>query len=107
MKHALTLNQLKAVKTAFAKNDFRSISNRAKFALALDGIVDYHDIQSVRNKRTGNVVLYANLGDTYDTTILCYVSDAVNYGTHPANWKYKIQFRLGSWGDLVESGIYE
>lgn len=107
MNNTLTLNQLKAVKTAYAKHNFRSLSNGAKFALALEGIVDHHGIESVRNKRTGNVVMYANLGDTYDTTILCYVSDAGNYNRHPANWKYKVQFRLGSWGDLVESGLYE
>jgi hypothetical protein len=107
MNNALTLNQLQAVKAAYAKHRFRSISTRAKFALALEGLVDHHDIQSVRNKRTGNVVMYANLGDTYNTTILCYVSDACPKMTHPANWKYKIQFRLGSWGDLVESGLYE
>ena len=78
MNNILTLNQLKAVKTAYAKHGFRSISNRAKFSLALEGLVDHHGIESVRNKRTGNVVMYANLGDTYDTTILCYVSDAGN-----------------------------
>lgn len=107
MKHTLTLNQLKAVKTAYAKWDSRSLSNGAKLSLALKGIVDHHGIESVRNKRTGNVVMYANLGDTYDTTVLCYVSNACSYDCHPANWKYKVQFRLGSWGDLVESGLYE
>lgn len=61
---------------------------------------EVYNVQVLWNKRNGKRVLYANTGDTYDTTILLYISD--DMWSSDTKW----QMRLGSWGDLVESGVY-
>jgi hypothetical protein len=54
-----------------------------------------HGTECIQSKYTGTKVFYANAGDTYDTTVMCYFSYS------------NTRFVLGNWGDLVETGRYE
>ncbi len=98
-KTTLTKEDLQLVKATYKELNGKGMTIEQKFEQSCQQLPEVHDIQSVRNKVTGMRVLYANTGDTYDTTILCYISHGYN--------GYEAQFRLGSWGDLVESGRYD
>jgi len=63
---------------------------------ALDEEGQGYGIESISAKYADTEVFYANTGETYARTILCF-----------HNWKTKrARFILGNWGDLVESGRY-
>lgn len=75
-----------------------SHSNSQLAVVALRSIhyseLDHNDVESIRHKYTGNTVYYFNMGDAYAETILAYVSYE------------RVTFKIGNWGDLVESGNY-
>ncbi len=107
----ITPDQLASVKKAFKSElerlkkagNYITINSEVQqvFSLSVRDIPEVHDVQVLWNKRNGRRVLYANTGDTYDVTILLYISN--DRWSNDAKW----QMRLGSWGDLVESGVYE
>lgn len=74
------------------------VNNSQLAVLALRSVhhseLDHEDVESIRHKYTGNTVYYLNMGDTYAETILAYVSYE------------RVTFKIGNWGDLVESGNY-
>jgi hypothetical protein len=92
---------LKAVKAEYkrlvaaGKNPGRA----AYLALeSLNGPVS-HGTEAIRRSGRLATVFYANMGETYATTILAYVSSDL-FGRESA------RFTLGTWGGLVESGRY-
>ena len=74
------------------------VSNRELAILALSSVhwseLNHHGVKSIRHKYSGNTVYYLNVGETYAETILAYVSYE------------RVTFKIGNWGDLVESGNY-
>jgi hypothetical protein len=59
-------------------------------------VKEAHGVELIRHKYNGTIVFYANMGDTYDQTVLAFLSSNGN-----------VRFRLGDWGSLVETGRYE
>ena len=58
-------------------------------------LINGYDVLSFVNKYTGRCVYCINVGETYERTIMVYV------GADRAH------FKIGNWGDLIETGKYE
>jgi hypothetical protein len=52
-------------------------------------------IELIQSKYSCTTIYYLNTGETYNMTILAYYS------------KSRVIFKIGNWGDLVDSGRYE
>lgn len=76
-----------------------SMRTRETFAInALSKTPDdfAHGVEALKpTRRNGSLLLYANTGETYALTILAFVG----YD--------RTLFKIGNWGDLVESGRYK
>lgn len=64
--------------------------------IALESVPGTYGMVGIQMRYSLTVVYYANTGETYDTTVLAW---------HNARTRRTV-FKLGSWGDLVESGRY-
>jgi len=94
VKHGFTLEQAKQIRQLMEKfrenNSYHVIPTYTlqKISDIIDGF-GMESIQEGNNSRSP-AIYYVNMGDTYDTTILWVNGN----------------FRVGSWGDIVERGNY-
>lgn len=95
---AKTMNQeiLKQVRQMYRREKRNGKTAGEAMIIALESVPDTYGIGDVSRKYSCTVVYFANTGETYQTTVLAWH----NFNTQ------RTQFRLGNWGDLVESGRY-
>lgn len=59
---------------------------------SMDTVQGTHGVAFLGFSRNCSSIFYLNTGESYETTLLCYISNS------------RVRFVIGNWGDLVEAG---
>lgn len=94
-----TIKALNAIKADYRNAITKlGLSPYLAMHLALENSPVYnHGVESIGAKYSNTEVFYLNRGYPYDHTVLAFYSRDSK----------RVTFRLGNWGDLVETGRYE
>lgn len=87
---------LKQVRQTYRREKRKGKTAWEAMKIALESVPDTYGMEALNMRYSYTVLYYANTGEAYRTTVLAW---------HNARTQ-RTEFRLGNWGDLVESGRY-
>jgi|LakMenEpi03Aug12_release.lakeMendotaPanAssembly.Ray.scaffolds.fasta_scaffold615500_1 hypothetical protein len=87
---------LKQTKKVYRNTKRQGLTSYDSMMDALESVPNTYGVESLQMRYSSTILYYANTGETYETTVLAWHNP----------YSQRTTFKLGNWGDLVESGDY-